>query len=44
VRIKVVDPGGRTAEGWGEGVLGVQWSWPSDLSYAKRKGTMERFS
>ena len=43
VRMEVVDAGGRTAEGWGEGVLGVQWSWPSDLSYTERRSTMERF-
>jgi len=43
VQMTVVDASGSKAEGWGEGVLGVAWSWPSDLSYIKRKKAMEHF-
>ena len=35
-RVRVADRGGRTAEGWGETPLGVQWAWPSSLPYARR--------
>jgi len=40
VWVKVVDRGGRTAEGWGETPLSVQWGWPSKLSYEPRLTAM----
>lgn len=36
VRIRVEDTQGRSAEGWGETPLNVQWTWPGSLSYAER--------
>jgi L-alanine-DL-glutamate epimerase-like enolase superfamily enzyme len=36
VRICVEDRAGKSAEGWGETPLNVQWTWPSHLSYADR--------
>lgn len=36
VRLTVRDRSGRTAEGWGETPLSVQWVWPSELSYESR--------
>jgi L-alanine-DL-glutamate epimerase-like enolase superfamily enzyme len=36
VRLTVQDREGRTAEGWGETPLSVQWVWPSGLSYEAR--------
>ncbi|MEM7031659.1 MAG: enolase C-terminal domain-like protein [Chloroflexota bacterium] len=35
---------GRTAEGWGETPLSVQWVWPSDLSYAERHEALQQFT
>lgn len=43
VSMRVVDRGGRTAEGWGETPLSVQWVWPSALSYAERHETLQQF-
>src|SRR5688572_8664608 len=43
VRMQLVDRLGRTAEGWGETPLSVQWSWPSSLSYAERHQAMVDF-
>ncbi len=34
---------GRTAEGWGETPLSVQWTWPGDLSYRERHEAMVEF-
>lgn len=34
---------GRTAEGWGETPLSVQWGWPSALPYAERHEEMKAF-
>jgi len=36
VRMSVTDRQGRTAEGWGETPLSIQWCWPSSLSYHRR--------
>jgi len=36
VCMRVSDASGRSAEGWGETPLSVQWVWPSDLSYGER--------
>ncbi len=43
VRLEVRDRAGRTAYGWGETPLSVQWAWPSALSSAERHDCMVRF-
>lgn len=43
VRVEVRDGTGRTAEGWGETPLSVQWAWPSTLSSVERNEAMVRF-
>ncbi len=43
VRVLVEDGHGRTAVGWGETPLSVQWSWPGALSYADRYAAMVEF-
>ncbi|MDD4872673.1 MAG: enolase C-terminal domain-like protein [Kiritimatiellae bacterium] len=43
VCVKVSDVQGRTADGWGETPLSVQWVWPSSLSYERRHETLKRF-
>jgi L-alanine-DL-glutamate epimerase-like enolase superfamily enzyme len=43
VCVKVVDEKGRTAEGWGETPLSVQWVWPASLTYEARLGTLQQF-
>lgn len=43
VRMQLVDRLGRTAEGWGETPLSVQWSWPCSLPYAERHQAMVHF-
>ncbi len=43
VRIAVRDRRGRTAEGWGETPLSIQWCWPSALSYAVRHEVLLEF-
>ncbi|MFM8284238.1 MAG: enolase C-terminal domain-like protein [Planctomycetaceae bacterium] len=43
VAVRVVGTGGRSAVGWGETPLAVQWGWPSaSLSYAARHDAMVR--
>ena len=42
VRLRVSDRRGRTAEGWGETPLSVQWVWPSALSYESRLARLKR--
>ena len=42
VRITAVDRAGRTAEGWGETPLSVQWVWPSTLGYEQRHEALKR--
>ncbi len=44
VRMVVEDASGRTAEGWGETPLSVQWVWPSSLSHEEREGALRAFS
>jgi L-alanine-DL-glutamate epimerase-like enolase superfamily enzyme len=41
--VKVRDAQGRTAEGWGETPLSVQWVWPCSLSYERRHQVLKRF-
>jgi L-alanine-DL-glutamate epimerase-like enolase superfamily enzyme len=43
VRLKVRDRIGRSAFGWGETPLNVQWAWPSELSMSERRESMVRF-
>ena len=43
VRVRVADRNGRTAEGWGETPLNVQWVWPSSLPYAVRHERLKAF-
>jgi len=43
VCLRVSDGQGRTATGWGETPLSVQWVWPSDLSYQERHAALKRF-
>lgn len=41
--VRVEDLSGRSAWGWGETPLGVDWSWPSSLSYEQRLPVFEAF-
>ncbi len=41
--IEVVGTRGRTAAGWGETPLSVQWVWPSPLFYEERHGAIQKF-
>ena len=43
VRVTVEGRDGRTAQGWGETPLNVQWAWPSSLTYAARLDRMVDF-
>jgi L-alanine-DL-glutamate epimerase-like enolase superfamily enzyme len=43
VCLRVADAQGRTAEGWGETPLSVQWVWPSNLSYEERQRALQQF-
>ena len=40
-RLRVADAQGRTADGWGETPLSVQWAWPSSLGYEERHEAMK---
>ena len=44
VRMEVADSQGRTAEGWGETPLSVQWVWPGTLSYEARHRALKQFT
>jgi L-alanine-DL-glutamate epimerase-like enolase superfamily enzyme len=43
VRLTVVDRQGRTAAGWGETPLSVQWVWPSAVAYEERHRALKQF-
>jgi L-alanine-DL-glutamate epimerase-like enolase superfamily enzyme len=43
VKLHVCDRSGRTASGWGETPLSVQWAWPAELSHAERYDAMLSF-
>jgi L-alanine-DL-glutamate epimerase-like enolase superfamily enzyme len=43
VCVKVADRQGRTAEGWGETPLSVQWVWPSKIPYEERHQALQQF-
>ena len=42
--VRVVGATGRTAEGWGETPLSVQWVWPSSVPYEPRHAALRQFS
>ena len=44
VAVTVADGGGRTAQGWGETPLSVQWVWPSKLPYEPRHQRLKEFT
>ena len=44
VELTVADGAGRTAAGWGETPLSVQWVWPSALSYGERHEALKEFT
>jgi L-alanine-DL-glutamate epimerase-like enolase superfamily enzyme len=41
--VKVVDRAGKSAEGWGEIPLSVQWVWPSSTPYGERLQALQQF-
>jgi len=43
VKITLCGVGGRSASGWGETPLSVQWVWPSALPYAQRHQALQDF-
>lgn len=43
VALRVSDRGGRTAVGWGETPLSVQWVWPGGLPYEPRHQALKDF-
>ncbi len=43
-RVVVRNRAGRTAEGWGETPLSVQWVWPGDWPYEFRHDALKRFT
>ncbi len=45
IRVKLVlqDKTGKTAEGWGETLLSVNWVWPSDVSWNERLNALKDF-
>jgi L-alanine-DL-glutamate epimerase-like enolase superfamily enzyme len=42
-RVTVTDAAGRTAEGWGETPLSVQWVWPGGTPYEERHEALKTF-
>ncbi len=42
VCIRTINRQGKSAEGWGETPLSVQWVWPSSLSYEVREQTLKQ--
>jgi L-alanine-DL-glutamate epimerase-like enolase superfamily enzyme len=42
-RMTVEDRSGRRAQGWGETPLSVQWTWPSQRTFAERDERMRQF-
>src|SRR5262245_55092907 len=43
VCVRVADSAGRSAEGWGETPLSVQWVWPSKVAYEERHEALNQF-
>ncbi len=44
VRLRVEDAGGKSAVGWGETPLNVQWVWPSSISWEERHKALKDFA
>ncbi len=44
IRMRVKSQDGEPVEGWGETPLGVQWVWPSALSYEERNEVLKDFT
>ena len=44
VWVRVAGATGRTAEGWGETPLSVQWVWPSSVPYEQRHAALRQFA
>ncbi|MEM7130751.1 MAG: enolase C-terminal domain-like protein [Chloroflexota bacterium] len=44
VCMTVTNQDGRSAQGWGETPLSVQWVWPSDLTFTERHDALKKFS
>lgn len=44
IKLSARDRHGRTAIGWGETPLSVQWAWPSERPYAERLDAMVEFT
>src|SRR3954466_14530723 len=42
-RVVVTNRGGKTAEGWGETPLRVQWAWPSNIPSEEREQALKQF-
>jgi len=42
-RVRVADRQGRTADGWGETPLSVQWVWPGATPWQERLETLQQF-
>src|SRR5215208_2267704 len=42
-QVQVTDSHGKTAAGWGETPLSVQWVWPSNISYEERFSALQTF-
>jgi len=42
-RVTVADSAGRTADGWGETPLSVQWVWPNATPYEERHEALRQF-
>ncbi len=43
IRVRVENRKGKSAEGWGETPLSVQWVWPSSVPYSQRHETLKTF-
>ena len=43
-KVEVADAAGKTAIGWGETPLSVQWVWPSALPYTEREQALKDFT
>jgi L-alanine-DL-glutamate epimerase-like enolase superfamily enzyme len=44
VKITVANPANKTAQGWGETPLSVQWVWPGSLTYQQRHEALMQFT
>src|SRR6266550_190479 len=44
VSVQIADGQGRSATGWGETPLSVQWVWPGKLAYETRHEALKEFS